>query len=220
MRSFSELYDIAARRKGGPDGVESGVHGPKPVDEILRIPESEWLAAFSGAIFSTGLNWRVVENKWPGILEAYKGFDLNTCAMMDDDWFDELMRDTRIIRNGAKVTSVRDNAVFLQSLRAQGGASKVFAEWPSTDFVRLLALMKKDGARIGGTTGQYALRRMGVDSFLLSKDVVARLVAEGVIDKAPSSKRAMAAVQAAFNTWMEQSGRSLTEVSRVLALSV
>ena len=45
-------------------------------------------------------------------------------------------------------------------------------------------------------------------------------VAEGVIDKQPSSKTAMKSVQSAFNTWMNQSGRSLTEISRVLAMSV
>ncbi|WP_424990616.1 DNA-3-methyladenine glycosylase I [Fluviibacterium sp. S390] len=220
MRAFNDIYTIAVTRKGSPESVKYQVHGPKPPAEIAQIPEADWLAAFSGAIFSTGLNWRVVENKWPGILEAYRGFDVNACAMMDDGWFDELMSDPRIIRNGAKVTSVRDNAVFLQSLRAQGGAGQVFGEWPATDFIGLLALMKKHGARIGGTTGQYALRKMGVDSFILSKDVVARLIAEGVIDKPPTSKKAMAAVQEAFNTWMAQSGRSLTEVCRVLALSV
>jgi len=49
---------------------------------------------------------------------------------------------------------------------------------------------------------------------------VARLIAEGVIDKNPTSKTAMKQVQAAFNVWQDESGRSLTEISRVLALSV
>jgi hypothetical protein len=49
---------------------------------------------------------------------------------------------------------------------------------------------------------------------------VARLVAEGVVDKAPSSKKAWAAVQDAFNTWRAQSGQSLTTISRVLAQSI
>ena len=58
------------------------------------------------------------------------------------------------------------------------------------------------------------------DRSVLSNDVVARLVAEGVIDKAPTSKGAMNKVQEAFNIWREQSGRSLTEISRVLAMSI
>lgn len=54
----------------------------------------------------------------------------------------------------------------------------------------------------------------------LSPDVTARLIAEGVIDKPASSKTALRTVQAAFNSWMEQSGRSLTEISQVLAMSL
>jgi 3-methyladenine DNA glycosylase Tag len=80
--------------------------------------------------------------------------------------------------------------------------------------------MQKDGSRLGGGTGSYLLRSMGKESYNLSKDVVARLVAEGVIDKAPTSKKAKQAVQAAFCTWKEQSGLSLTEISRVLAQSI
>jgi hypothetical protein len=61
---------------------------------------------------------------------------------------------------------------------------------------------------------------MSVDSFILSRDVTARLIAEGVVDKSPKSQRDLAAVQGAFNVWRDQSGRSLTYVSRVLAYSV
>ena len=84
----------------------------------------------------------------------------------------------------------------------------------------LLERLKRDGNRLGGATTQYALRFSGKDSFILSRDVVARLIAEGVVDKSPTSKTAMRAVQNAFDIWMDQSGRGLTEISRVLAMSV
>ena len=139
---------------------------------------------------------------------------------MADDWFDELCQDTRIVRYPAKIRSVQDNALFIQGLRDQGGIAKVISDWPASDYVGLLARLKQDASRLGGTTGQYALRIIGRDGFILSRDVVARLIAEGVIDKPPTSKKALAAVQDAFNTWGQQSGKSLTEISRVLALSI
>jgi 3-methyladenine DNA glycosylase Tag len=61
---------------------------------------------------------------------------------------------------------------------------------------------------------------MGKDSFILSRDVVAALIREGVVDRPPSSKRDLAAVQDAFNRWMDESGRGLTQISRTLAMSV
>ena len=61
---------------------------------------------------------------------------------------------------------------------------------------------------------------MGVPSLILTRDVVRALIQEGVVDKEPTSKLALAKVQDAANQLMAQSGRDLTTVSRVLALSV
>ncbi|MGR3581851.1 MAG: DNA-3-methyladenine glycosylase I, partial [Sagittula sp.] len=88
------------------------------------------------------------------------------------------------------------------------------------DFAGLLQWLQKEGSRLGGSGGAYMLRMMGRDSYILSGSVVARLSAEGVVDKAPSSKKAWAAVQEAFNTWRQESGQSLTAISRVLAQSI
>ena len=96
----------------------------------------------------------------------------------------------------------------------------MIADWPTEDYVGLLEMLKKRGSRLGAATGQYSLRFLGRDSFVLSADVTARLIAEGVIDKPATSKKALNAVQAAFNSWRAQSGRSLTEISRVLAMSL
>ncbi|MFD1159331.1 DNA-3-methyladenine glycosylase I [Roseovarius aestuarii] len=220
MRSFREIFEISAGRHGGAEALEAKLGRPKSAAELAAIPEDRWLAEMSKYIFATGLNWTVIEKKWPGFEEAFHGFDVGRCAMMDDVMFDGLLTDTRIVRHGAKIASVRDNAAFLLELRDEGGVGKVIGEWPSAEFVALLEMLKKRGSRLGGMTGAYSMRMLGRDSYILSRDVVARLIAEGVIDKAPTSKSAMNAVQEAFNTWQSQSGRSLTEISRVLAMSI
>lgn len=217
MRHFDDILTIAADRKGGEAAVWSGMSAPKPPSEIAAISGEKWLAAFAEGIFQTGLAWTVVQNKWPGILDAFHDFDVGRVAMMSPDWFDELVTDTRVIRSGAKIRAIQENAVMIQDA---GDFGRFIADWPTTDFAGLVLWMKKNGSRLGGSTGAYALRRLGVDSFLLSRDVVARLIAEGVIDKAPTSQTAMQAVQGAFNTWVDQSGRSLTKVSGVLAQSI
>lgn len=217
MRHFDEILAIAADRKGGEAAVWDGMSLPKPAADVAAIAGDKWLAAFAEGIFQTGLAWTVVQNKWPGIMDAFHGFDVGKVAMMSPDWFDELLGDTRIIRSGAKVRAIQENAVMIQNA---GNFGAFIADWPKDDFAGLMLWLKKNGSRLGGSVGAYALRRLGVDSFLLSRDVVARLIAEGVIDKPPTSLAAMAAVQAAFNIWVDQSGRSLTEVSRVLAQSI
>ena len=220
MRSFDEIFAIAAERKGGADALEALLEPPLDKAALAAIPEDRWLAQFTRSIFQAGFNWKVIENKWDGFEQAFDGFDVGRCAFMDDEMFDGLLTNTAIVRNGTKIRAVQENAVFLMELRDQGGAGAVLGGWPSEDYIGLLDLLKTRGSRLGGSSGQYALRFMGRDSFILSRDVTARLIAEGVIDKPATSKGALKKVQAAFNDWHGQSGRSLTEISRVLAMSV
>ena len=221
MRSFEEILDIAADRKGGRSVVLETAARPLSAAELAAIPDDRWLARMTQGVFSAGFNWKVIENKWPGFEEAFGGFEPGPLAVMSEDRFDDLLRDTRIVRNGAKIRAVQENAVFVQEVSAEaGGFGRKIADWPGEDYVGLLLWLKAEGARLGGTTGQYFLRFMGKDSFILSRDVVARLIAEGVIDKEPTSQKAQKAVQEAFNTWAAASGQSLTTISRVLAQSI
>lgn len=221
MRSFDEILAIAAERKGGVDKVMAGAIPVKPADDLAAIPGDRWLATMARGIFQAGISWTVVEAKWPGIEAALAGFDVGRLSMMDDDWFEALLSDTRVIRSGPKIAAIRDNAAFIRRVdETEGGFARKVADWPAADFAGLLEWLAKNGSRLGGNTGAYMLRQMGKESYLLSKDVVARLVAEGVIDGAPGSRKAMAAAQAAFTHWQEESGQSLNTISRVLAQSI
>jgi len=220
MRSFDEIYAIAADRHGGTQALEARL-AQSNAPAHPAASDDRWLATFARAIFQAGFNWKVVEAKWPGFETAFAGFDPARVAMMDDAWFDRLLTDPAVIRNGGKLRAVQENAVLFTELAAEhGSVTAMIAGWPAADYAGLLELLKTRGSRLGGTTGQYALRFGGRDGYILSRDVVARLVAEGVVDKAPGSKSAMAKVQAAFNAWAGQSGAGLTRISRVLALSI
>ncbi len=221
MRGFDEILKIAADRKGGEAALFADMTPPKTADELSAIPDDRWLAMMARGIFQAGISWKVVENKWPGIEEAFDQFDVGKTAMMNDEKFDALITDTRVIRSGPKIAAIRDNAVFIQETAAEAGSfGRKVGDWPAEDFIGLLAWMKKEGSRLGGGTGSYLMRFMGKESFVLSKDVVGRLIADGVIDKAPTSQKALKQVQDAFNTWKAESGRTLTEISRVLAQSI
>ena len=220
MRNFNEIYAISAERKGGTEALEALLSKPLSPTELAEIPEDRWLAQMTKCIFQAGFNWKVIEAKWPGFEAAFHGFDVNRCAFLNDEEFDAILTNPAVVRNGTKLRTVIDNAVFIQELRDEGGVGTVLGGWPSTDYIGLLELLKKRASRLGGNSASYAMRFMGRDSWILSQDVTARLIAEGVIDKPATSKTALKAVQAAFNDWMQQSGRGLTEISRVLAMSV
>ncbi|PLX33622.1 MAG: 3-methyladenine DNA glycosylase, partial [Hyphomicrobiales bacterium] len=202
MRHFDEIFEISAGRKGGAEALEEMLDRPKPAAELTAIPDDRWLSQMTRSIFQAGFNWKVVDNMWPGFETVFHGFDVGRCRMLSDEDIDAMVSDSRIIRNGMKIRSVRDNAIFLAELAAEAGsAAQLFGTWPAEDYVDLVLMLKQRGSRLGGNSGPYFLRFMGVDSFILSRDVTARLIAEGVIDKTPSSQKAQRAVQEAFNIW-------------------
>ncbi|MEM8728842.1 MAG: DNA-3-methyladenine glycosylase I [Pseudomonadota bacterium] len=221
MRTFNEIFDIAADRKGGPAALDALLSQPKSARDLSDIPDDRWLSMMAKCVFQAGFSWKVIDAKWSGFEAAFEGFDPSRVAFFHDEDMDRLLSDKGIVRNGAKIASVVDNARMVLDLAAEhGGVGAFVAGWPVTDHAGLLADLNKRGNRLGGGTAQRMLRFMGRDGYVMSPDVVARLIAESIVTKQPSSKRDMAAVQTAFNTWMEQSGRGLTQISQVLAFSV
>jgi 3-methyladenine DNA glycosylase Tag len=116
---------------------------------------------------------------------------------------------------------VQANGRFLTDLaREHGSAARFFADWPDSDYVGLLEVLKTRANRLGGESGMRFLRDIGKPSFMTTRDVTAALIREGVLTRPPSGKRDLKAIQDAFNRWSEESGRDLTAISRVLALSI
>lgn len=221
MRTFDEILAIAAERKGSVAAVLADGPAPKTAAELAAIPDDRWLAQFARGILQAGISWTVVDRKWPGIEAAFHGFDIGFITFQPEDWFYDLCEDKRVIRSPPKLRAILDNADFIRRVSAEHGSfGRRIGDWPVEDFAGLIQWLQKEGTRLGGNTGAYALRMMGKESFILSRDVVARLVAEGVIDRAPASRRAWEAVQAAFNTWRAESGQTLSTISRVLARSI
>jgi 3-methyladenine DNA glycosylase Tag len=223
MGSFKSIYAIAAKRKGGDAALEALIaeHAPKTRAEIAAIPDDRLLALMTKRVFQAGFSWKVIDNKWPGFEAAFEGFDPRLCAAVSEETFDALLKDARIVRNAQKILSVQANARLLLDLAAQSGsAARALADWPDDDYAGLLELLKTKASRLGGESAMRFLRDVGKPSFITSRDVTAALIREGVLTRPPSGKRDMQAVQAAFNGWAKESGRDLTAISRVLAMSV
>ena len=222
MIAFQTIRARAEKRKGGAKAL-TRLLPPKPDRKALaRLGDDRVLAEMTRRTFSAGFAWSVIEAKWPGFEEAFLGFQAARLTFEPDEFWDRLASDTRIVRNGAKIMSVRDNARFVQEIAAEhGGFGKFLAKWPSSDEIGLLDLLAKRGSRLGGNTGQMLLRFLGWDGFVTSKDVVACLREAGLdIAEEVKSKKDLARVQAQFNAWATETGLPYVQLSRICALSV
>lgn len=221
MKPFEDIRARAAERKGG-DAVLATLLPPAPHNGALAsVPDHRILSTMASRVFSAGFVWRVIEQKWPGFEEAFLGFEPKRLLFQPDEFWEGLASDTRIVRNPQKIRSVRDNADFVDRISAEhGGFGRFLANWPKDDQVGLLALLSRQGSRLGGNTGQYFLRWIGFDAFIVSPDMAAALRDAGLaIAENPTSKKDLAAIQARMNAYAAETGLPYTHLSRILAMS-
>ena len=222
MISFKNIHARAEKRKGGAKALNC-LLPPKPdPKELAKLGDDRILAEMTRRVFSAGFAWSVIETKWPGFEQAFLGFEPGLLSLQPDEFWDGLMKDTRIVRNGAKIMSVRANAGFVRDVTQEHGSFGGFlAKWPSANEIGLLELLAKRGSRLGGNTGQMMLRFLGWDGFVTSRDVVACLRDAGLdVADVITSKRDLAKVQAQFNAWAEETGLPYVHLSRICAMSI
>lgn len=220
QEKFEDIYQRAAQRKGGKSSLESLLATPLSKKELLATPNDRWLAAFSMKVFQSGISWKVVRNKWPNFEEVFFGFKTESLLMLSDEHWDIKAADPRIIRHHAKVKSIQANAQMIYEASLEHGSfAKFVTNWPSEDITGLWLYLKKHGSRLGGNTGPYSLRQLGVDTFILSGDVESYLRSYKIIEGGRDTKRSLAATNDAFSRWQQESGRSLTHISQIIAFS-
>lgn len=230
METFKNIYQRAADRKGGVKalGLLLGqkITGKQlstdkaAQQSVAHLSDDRILSAFTKQIFKSGFVWRVVENKWPDFEESFFNFNIEKILMMPEEMLEKKAADPKIIRNYNKVKTIKANAQMIFEEQQNGSSFAEFiANWPSSDIIGLWAHLKKQGQRLGGNTGPYALRLLGKDTFILSSDVEAYLRAQKIIDGGLQSKKSLTAIQAYFNQLQQESGYSLTQLSRLIAFA-
>jgi DNA-3-methyladenine glycosylase I len=126
---------------------------PGAPEQITPKGLRDYLEVMSKAVFQTGISWRVVDNKWAGIREAFKGFDPRAVASFGPRDIEKLMQDTRVIRNRRKLEAVVDNARTAIDLEAEHGSFRNYLR-SHADYRSRVQDMKKR-FRFLGETGCY-----------------------------------------------------------------
>lgn len=220
MKDFQWIHERAVRLKGSKAKVKALMPEVKTSAQLLQLTDAECLSAISRRVFRAGLKHSMVDAKWPAFEAVFHQFDPIDVLMMSDEALEALMQDARIIRHWGKIKTVRHNALFVSDIaREYGSFSTWIADWPVTEIVDLWVLLKKRGSHLGGRSGAALLRYLEKDTFRMSEDVLVMLKALGVVDKMPSSKKDLQAVQAAFNQWHQESGLPMAHISRMLSFT-
>ncbi|MDH0893077.1 MULTISPECIES: DNA-3-methyladenine glycosylase I [unclassified Pseudomonas] len=221
MRDYQWLHEYCLNRFGSAAALEVRLPQPVREAELRTLSDDRYLSQMALRIFRAGLKHSLVDAKWPAFEEVFFGFDPEKVVLMGAEHLERLMQDTRLIRHLGKLKSVPRNAQFILDVRNEKGSfGALIADWPASDIVGLWKYLAKHGNQLGGLSAPRFLRMVGKDTFIPSNDMVAALKAQEIIDKAPTSQKELAAVQAAFNEWQAQSGRPLCQLSMMLSFTV
>ena len=221
MTPFMDITAEATRRRGGAAALKKVMPEVNAAKALISMSDDRYLSRMSFRVFASGLRHSMVEKKWPDFEDVFLGFEPRRVRAMSDETLEGLLKETRIIRHWGKIKATRANAAAMCDIAGEfGNFGTWLAAWPESDIVGLWEEIKQRFSQMGRLPGPYFLRMIGKDTFVLTRDVVRALNKWGAYDGDPKGKRAKVAVQEAFNTWADETGRPLCELSRILALSV
>jgi 3-methyladenine DNA glycosylase Tag len=100
--------------------------------------DHDYFERMSRVILVSGLNWRTLEKKWPGIKKAFANFNINKVARFQEPEIEALMANPDVIRNVAKIRAIVANAAEFQAIAKEHGS-----------FARYLAELRQRGGEAG-----------------------------------------------------------------------
>lgn len=95
-----------------------------------KRPETDdaYFENLTRVIFQAGLNWHVIDNKWPTTLKAFEKFSVAKVAAFTNRDVERLLKDEGIVRNRKKVCATISNAVEFQNIKKQYGSFQKYID--------------------------------------------------------------------------------------------
>jgi|SRR5208283_4599499 len=79
-------------------------------------------------IFQAGLNWHVIDKKWPTIRKAFLNFKIGKIAFFTAADVEKLMKDPDIIRNKGKIKAIIQDAQNFVAIEKQYGSFQKYLD--------------------------------------------------------------------------------------------
>ena len=123
----------------------------------------DYLEFMSKVVFQSGMSYKIIDSKWPGIREAFHGFDAAKVAGMTPSDLDILVQDTRVIRNRRKLDAVVGNAQKLLELDSEFDGFQKYLR-SHGDFASLVKDLRKQFKFLGEMGCYYYLYVIGEEA--------------------------------------------------------
>lgn len=123
--------------------------------------DAEYFERMTRVIFTAGLNWKMIEKKWPNFRRAFAGFAPGKVAGLSDRGVRELMGDAGIVRNERKIRATVHNAGEFVRLGQQLGSFRKYLDSFGKEEERLQAELQEKFQHLGPSTARMFLWSIG-----------------------------------------------------------
>ena len=114
-------------------------------------------------IFLAGLSWKMIDQKWPSFRKAFKNFSIDKVAKFSQKQVDQLMNDTSIVRNRAKISATVSNAKQFQNIIKEHGSFRSYLNTlnKSNNYAAAIKELGRKYSRLGPSSARIFLYTVG-----------------------------------------------------------
>jgi 3-methyladenine DNA glycosylase Tag len=132
-----------------------------------RKPQNDtvYFENMSRVIFEAGLNWHVIDEKWPATKKAFANFEVNRVAAFTNADVQRLLNDTGIVRNKSKIEGIIKNAKRFQVIEKVFGGFRGYLDSldKSNNYAAAVKDLTSKFERLGPSSASLYLYTVGED---------------------------------------------------------
>ncbi len=149
------------------ENAQESIGGRNPVpSKEWEISEprndDDYFGRMTKAFFSAGLNWKVIDNKWPNFRKAFANFSIGKVSKFSERNVRRLLKDEGIIRNERKIRSTIFNAQESLKLKKEFGSFRKYVDSFGKDHAKLIDDLKSRFHNLGDSSSRTFLWMSGV----------------------------------------------------------
>ncbi|HZY47596.1 MAG TPA: DNA-3-methyladenine glycosylase I [Candidatus Bathyarchaeia archaeon] len=123
--------------------------------------DDEYFERLTKSVFTAGLNWTMIDNKWPNFQKAFADFSIPKVARFNEKNVKTLMGDTGIVRNEKKIRATIHNAEEFLKLQKEFGSIKKYVDSYRKDEEGLQTNVQDRFQHVGAMTARTFLWSSG-----------------------------------------------------------
>lgn len=119
--------------------------------------DSEYFEQMTRAVFTAGLSWKMIENKWPNFTKAFSGFSPSKVKGFSEKNIGTLLKNEGIVRNERKIRATVHNAGQFLELGKEFGSFRGYLGSFGKDEERLQTDLQEKFQHLGVSTARMFL---------------------------------------------------------------